>query len=132
MADLSNYLEGKFYDLVILGTAYTAPSGLYVALFTAVSDAEAGTGTEVTGGSYARINARSNMSAHSNGVGSNTTAIEFAAASANWGTVTHAGLFDAVSGGNPLTIIKALAASRVVNSGDIFRIPVGDLDFSIA
>lgn len=62
----------------------------------------------------------------------NTSLITFPTATANWGTVTHAGVFDASTAGNALTIIKALTASKVVNSGDIFRFPTADIDFSLA
>lgn len=54
MSDASNYLEDAIIDHVFRNTALTSPTTVYVALFTAVSDAEAGTGTEVSGGAYAR------------------------------------------------------------------------------
>lgn len=132
MADLSNYLEDKLVDHVIKGTSFTAPSDCFLALYTAVTDAEAGTGTEVSGGAYARVSVRSAMSASSGGASSNASAVEFATATGNWGTITHAALRDASTGGNALTAIKALAASRTVNTGDILRFPIGDIDFSIA
>ena len=130
MSDLSNYLEDALVNHVLRNTALTSPTTVYVALFTAVTDAEAGTGTEVTGGSYARTAAT--FSAPSNGVTSNSGIVTFPTATGSWGTVTHAGLFDASSGGNALTILKALTASKTVASGDVLRFPVGDIDFSIA
>lgn len=130
MSDLSNYLENALVNVVLRNTAYTTPTTVYVALFTAVTDAEAGTGTEVSGGSYARQAVA--FDAPSNGATQNTSLITFPTASANWGTVTHAGIFDASTAGNALTIIKALASSKVVNSGDIFRFPIADIDFSLA
>ena len=50
----------------------------------------------------------------------------FATASANWGTVTHAAIFDASSGGNLLRW-GALTASRTVNSGDALRFASGQI-----
>jgi hypothetical protein len=130
VSDASNYLEDALFNHVFRNIAMSSPATVYVALFTAVTDAEAGTGTEVSGGSYARQPVT--FGAPSDGAGSNSGVITFPTATANWGTVTHAGIFDALSGGNPLTAIKALAASKVVNSGDIFRFPAGDIDVSVA
>lgn len=130
MSDLSNYLEDALYNHVLRNTAYTSPTTVYAALFTAVTDSEAGTGTEVSGGSYARQAVT--FGAPSNGAGSNTGLITYPTATASWGTITHAGLFDAVSAGNPLSALKALAASKVIGSGDIFRFPIGNITFSFA
>jgi len=130
MSDMSNYLETKLYDHVLRNTAYTSPTTVYAALWTAVTDAEAGTGTEVTGGSYARQSVA--FGASTNGAGSNSGLITFPTASANWGTVTHASLADASTAGNQLSIIQALAASKIVNNGDIFRFPIGNITFSMA
>lgn len=130
MADLSNYLENALVNAVLRNTAYTSPATVYVALFTAVTDAEAGTGTEVSGGSYARLAAA--FDAPANGATANTGVLTFPQATAAWGTVTHAAIFDALTGGNALTIIKALAVSKTVADGDTFRFLAGDLDFSIA
>lgn len=130
MSDMSNYLETKLYDHVLRNTAYTSPTTVYAALWTAVTDAEAVTGTEVSGGSYARQSVA--FGASSNGAGSNSALITFPTASANWGTVTHASLMDASTAGNGLSIIQALAASKIVNSGDIFRFPIGNITFSMA
>ena len=53
MAGFSDYLEDKVLNHVFGGTAYTAPSTLYVGLYTA-APSDTGGGTEVSGGSYAR------------------------------------------------------------------------------
>ena len=134
MSDFSNSAENKTYDFWFRpGQSVTRPTNIYVALFTAVTDAEAGTGTEVSGGSYARVECTSSFGAPSNGAGDNTSAITFPAPTANWGTVTHWAIFDASSGGNAITAIKALAQSRVVNNGDAApSFAIGDLDLAIA
>jgi hypothetical protein len=130
LSDLSNYLEDALVNAVLRNTSYTSPTTVYVALFTAVSDAEAGTGTEVSGGSYARQAVT--FSAPSNGATSNSGIITFPTASAPWGTVTHAAIMDASTSGNCLTSIKALVASKTIGTGDILRFPIGDIDFSLA
>ena len=53
MAGFSDYLEDKVLDHVFGGTAYTAPSTLYVALYT-VAPTDTGGGTEVLGRGYSR------------------------------------------------------------------------------
>lgn len=119
----SDFLENKLLDYYLRaknwdGTANaTVPGTLYVALFTATPN-DAGGGTEVSGGSYARVGvATSGWNASSGGLVDNIAAINFGTASANWGTVTHVGLYDASTGGN-LIDWGVLTASRVVNSGD--------------
>ena len=49
----SNFLENEILDHVLRNSSYTPPSTVYAALFTSNPD-EDGSGTEVTGGSYAR------------------------------------------------------------------------------
>jgi hypothetical protein len=130
MSDFSNYAEGKIVEHMLRNVAWTSPTTVYLALFTAVSDAEAGTGTEVTGGGYARP--AITFGAHSNGAVSNSSPVSLTASGANFGTVTHAGIFDASSGGNALSIIKALAVQRVVNDGDTLTFAAGDIEFVVA
>ena len=122
----SNYLETKVLDHVFGATAYTAPSTLYVALYTA-APSDTGGGTEVSGTGYARQTATFTTSGATT---SNDAAIEFPTAGSNWGTVTHVGVFDASTAGN-LLVYGTLAVSKLVESGDVFRIPAGDLDISL-
>ena len=129
MADLSNYLETKLYDHLVRNTAYTSPVTVYLALFTAVLDAEAGTGTEVSVAGYARQ--ATAFGASTDGAGSNS-AIETFGPLVGSGTVTHAALFDASTAGNALTVIKALAASKTWAANDSIEFAVGDVDFTMA
>lgn len=127
MADnLTNYAEAKLLDHVLGKTSYTKPT-TYVGLFTA-APGEAGGGTEVTGGSYARVALSTN--AASSGVADNDVAITFTAASADWGTVTYVGIFDASSAGN-LLMYAALSASKTISSGDQLSFAAGALDFTL-
>ena len=122
----SDYLETKVLDHVFAGTAYTAPSTLYVALFTA-APSDSGGGTEVSGGAYARQTIAFTTSGDTT---SNSAAIEFPTATANYGTVTHVGIYDASSAGN-LMAWAALTSSKTIETGDVFRIPSGDLDITL-
>jgi hypothetical protein len=122
----SNYLETKILDHVFGGTAYTAPGTLYLALFTA-APGEAGGGTEVSGTAYVRKSVAFTTSGDTT---SNTAAVEFDTAGSNWGTVTHVGIFDASSAGN-LMAYAGLSSSKTIESGDVFRVPAGDLDITL-
>jgi hypothetical protein len=113
---LSNYLETALLNHAFRGSAYSQPAGLYLALFTS-DPGEAGGGTEVSGGSYARQSFSGSVAGDTFTATAN---IDFPAATANWGTVSHVGIFDAASGGN-LLASGALAAARSIGSGDIFR-----------
>lgn len=122
----SNYLETKVLDHVFSNTAYTSPSAVYVALFT-TDPAEDGSGTEVSGGGYARQAGSFSVSGNT---ATTTAAIEYPTATADYGTVTHVGIYDASTSGN-LLAYAALTASKNISSGDVFRIPTGDLDITL-
>jgi len=122
----SNYLETKILDHVFGGTAYTAPSTLYVALFTA-DPGDGDSGTEVSGGGYTRQTVTFTTSGATT---SNDSAVEYATATANYGTVSHIGIYDASSAGN-LLAHASLTSSKTIETGDVFRIPAGDLDITL-
>ena len=124
----SNYLETEILDHVFSGNAYTAPSTLYLSLHTANPD-EDGSGTEVStsGTAYARATITFTTSGNT---ASNTSAVEFSTATANFGTVTHVGVWDASTGGN-LLCYAALSSSKTIETGDVFRVPAGDLDITL-
>ena len=130
MTGFSDYLEDKVLDHVFGGSAYTAPSTLYVALYT-VAPSDTGGGTEVSGGAYARQTATFSVSGTNPTTASNTAAIEYPTATADYGTVVAVGVFDASSSGNLLAYAN-LSTSKVVSSGDIFRFNTGDLDITLA
>jgi hypothetical protein len=128
MAEMSNYLETALINGTLRGTTYTAPTTVYVGLYTS-DPTDADTGTEVSGGSYARQAVT--FGAPSNGVSTNTAAIEFPQATGTWGTVGWIGIEDALSGGN-LLYHTALDASKTIATGDIFKIAIGSLSVTLA
>ncbi len=130
MAGFSDYLEDKVLDHVFGGNAYTAPSTLYVALYT-VAPTDTGGGTEVSGGSYARESGAFTVSGTNPTTASNTAAIEYPTATADYGTVVAVGILDASSSGNLLAYAN-LTTSKVVSNGDVFRFNTGDLDITLA
>lgn len=120
-------------DGSVVWTATSAMPSLttfYVALLTA-APSDSGGGTEVSGGSYARVAVNNTLanwagtqsagsSVASSGTGaqtSNNNAITFPAPTANWGTVTHMAIYDALTSGNLLYWV-ALTVSKTVNNGD--------------
>lgn len=129
----SDYLEDALLDHVLNATAFTSPTTLYVALYTA-APSDSGGGTEVTGGSYARVSVTANTTnfpAASGGAAANGTAITFPTATADWGTVVAFGILDASSGGN-LLLWADLTANKTVSSGDTASFAIGDLDVTLA
>lgn len=128
MAEMSNYLETALINGTLRGTTYTAPTTVYIGLYTS-DPTDADTGTEVSGGSYARQSVT--FGAPSNGVSTNSAAIEFPQATASWGTVGWIGIEDAVSGGN-LLYHTALDTSKTIENGDIFKIAIGSLSVTLA
>ena len=122
----SNYLETELLDHVFANNAYTSPSAVYLGLHTSNPDEDA-SGTEVSGGSYARQTAAFSVTGNT---ATTTAAIEFPTATADWGTVTHVAVYDALTTGNMLAY-AALSASKNISSGDVFRVPTGDLDITL-
>ena len=140
MAAMTDLLENRLIDWFFRGAslnitgasagAGTGPATLWVGLFTA-TPTEAGGGTEVSGGSYARASVTSNTtnwastvaatntgpSTGSSGTTSNNASITFPPPTANWGLITSFGIFDASTAGN-LLIFGPLTTSKTVNSGD--------------
>lgn len=128
MANFSNYLENALINATLRNTSYTSPTTVYVGLFT-TDPTDAGTGTEVAGGSYARTAVT--FGAPSNGVATNNADVTFPTATGNWGTVTHVGIHDASTTGN-LLYHSSLTASKTIGTGDIFKITSGNLSVTLA
>jgi len=122
----SNFLETEILDHVFGGAAYTAPATHYLALFTA-TPGETGGGTEVSGGAYVRKAVAFTTSGNTT---SNTSAVEYPTATANFGTVTSVGVFDAATSGN-LMAYATLSSSKTIDTGDVFRVPAADLDITL-
>lgn len=128
MAEMSNYLENALINATLRNTSYTSPATVYVGLYTS-DPTDANSGTEVSGGSYARTAVT--FGAPSNGVTTNSAAVEFPQATGSWGTVTHIGILDASTSGN-LLYHSPLDVSKTIASGDIFKIAIGSLSVTLA
>lgn len=102
------------------------PTAWYLGLFTA-APGEAGGGTELSGNAYARQAITFTVSGDT---ASNSAALEFPAATANWGTITHVAVFDALTVGNMIAY-ATLTASKLIETGDVLRVPIGDFDVTL-
>lgn len=134
---MSDYLESGIVTLLYrTGAGIAKPAGIYHALYTAMPG-ETGGGTEVTGAGYARVNLApgdANWAATASGDGhtENLVAIQYAAPTANWGTIVGFAQLDAAAAGNVL-VYGSLAASKTVNNGDAApSFAIGALDITFA
>jgi hypothetical protein len=125
---MSDVFEKRVLDLIFKNSLASATvpltldaTNVWIGLFTA-TPADSGGGTEVSGGSYARVavvrtGAGWNAATGTTATTTNTSTITFPTATAAWGTVTQFGIFDAASGGN-LIYWGDLTASKTIGSGD--------------
>lgn len=110
------------------GGSYSPIATYYVALFT-VAPTNAGGGTEVTGGSYARqaiANNSAQWAAPANKEISNANDVVFPAATAGWGTVVAFALMDALTAGN-MVGYGSLSSPIAINAGSIRVFKAGTL-----
>ncbi|MFA5920157.1 MAG: hypothetical protein WC856_02550 [Methylococcaceae bacterium] len=128
---MTNTYENLIADALFRGQALssTVPANLYVALYTTACT-DAARGTEVSGGSYARIAVPRSLAAwlgtHGTATGAssgttgtvaNAAIVQFAAPTGNWGSVTAFGIEDALTGGNQV-VCGNLTVPKTVNNQD--------------
>jgi hypothetical protein len=122
----TNDLETRVLQWALTNGSPTRPTAWYVGLFTA-APGETGGGTEVSGGSYVREAVTFTVSGN---LATNSAAVEWPTATGTWGTITDVAVFDADTGGNML-VYASLTSSKTIASGDVLRIPAGDLDVTL-
>jgi hypothetical protein len=128
MAEMSNFLENALINATLRNTTYTSVATVYVSLWTS-DPTDAGSGTEVSGGSYARTAVT--FAAPSNGVTTNSADVTFPTCTSSWGTVGWIGINDAATSGN-LLYHSPLDTSKTIDTGDIFKISTGNLSVTLA
>ena len=136
MSAMTNYLEGALIDHLFRATAFSQTGTWYTALMTAAHGEDGTGGTEVSGGSDARIAVTRGTGTWTKTLSTNvytvhnTSTITFATPSADWGVVTHVGLFDALTSGN-LVLEAALQFAKTINNGDPApKFNAGELKFT--
>lgn len=127
----SNYLEEAVLNHFFRNGNVTSPPQLYLALY--ISDPTDGdTGTEIAGGGYQRQLITFSAPAQTSGKGTiqNDTEIRFPVATANWGTISHFGVRDALTGGN-LLAHAPVPVPKLIESGDEAKFNVNTLTISM-
>ena len=118
---LTNYGENWMLNAFKAGGTY------YLGLFTS-APGEAGGGTEISGGAYARQVIM--FGEPSDGSIKIAAAIEFPVATALWGTISARALFTAASGGNMIWY-GDITNPKEISPGDIVRFEAGSLALNI-
>ena len=121
----SNTYETNVLKWTFTTNSVTRPTSWYIGLFTS-APTESG-GTEISGNGYTRKSATFTVTGDT---ASNSNAVEFDAATGSWGTITHAAVFDASSGGAQIAY-AALTTAKDIGVGDVLRFPVGDVDITL-
>lgn len=132
MAGKSNYLSNALLNHVLGGSSFTRPATVYAALYITSPNAAGTGGTEVTGGSYARLaltNDASHFPAAASQVKTNGTLWDFGITTADWGDIHACAIWDALTLGNEL-YFGALTAHRIVLRGDHVKIAIGGAIFT--
>lgn len=124
---LTNTFETTILTWLLTTGSAVRPTEWYLALFTSDPTDTGVAGTEVSGFGYARTAVTFSVTGDT---ATNTAAVEFPVADGgNFGTVTHIGVMNAVTGGS-MIVHSPLLVAKAINDGDVFRIPVGDLDIT--
>ena len=138
MSAMTNYLEGALIDHLFRATLYSQTGTWHIALLTSAYDEASAGGAEVStsGTGYARIGVTRNSSSWTKTLATNTYSvantniITFGTPSANWGSITHVGLFDASTSGN-LVLQAQLQFAKTINNGDPApKFNAGELKFT--
>jgi len=127
MAEFSDYLEDKVLDHVLRNVSYSSPTTVYVGLYT-TDPTDTNSGTEVTGGSYARQIL--SVTTASAGIVTSSADVTFPQATGSWGTISHLGILDALTSGN-LLMHTPLTTSKTIDNGDILKISSGNLTVTL-
>lgn len=137
---LSDYVENNAIDYIFRAQTWTLGASYNVGLSTSACS-DSSVGTEVTGGSYARVSYTRSLanwagtqsagsttaSTGTGGQTSNNVAISFATPSAGWGLVTHFFVIDSSN----LIICQALTVSKTINTGDTVSFPIGAITVTL-
>ena len=130
---LSAFLEDEILDQLFGAAAYTAPTPIWFALYSA-APTKAGGGTELTGNGYGRVSATNNLTtwaASSSSVKLSDIDITLGPATGGaWSEATHWGIFDAETVGN-LLCWGPLTVARTAGEGDSIKFTAGDISISL-
>lgn len=135
MSDFSDYMENKIIDHMLRNQAFTPPTTIYVALFSAATGLEENNpSAEIAGTGYLRQ--AITLGAASGGVSTHAADILFPAAGANWLEATHFAIVDHatnVTWGSNVNVLmwKVLPTPRTALTGDQLRFVAGSLTVTV-
>jgi hypothetical protein len=121
----TNYYEDAVLN-VLRGTGITAVTPK-IGLFTALTDGEATTVTEVSGNNYARASVT--FGAPSGGAITNSGTVSVPTPSGSWGTIVGWGVWDASTVGNML-YYSDQTPNKTINSGDVVEFAASAISIS--
>lgn len=122
MSSFTNYTKDAIGNAVLGNASFTSPSNVYLALF----DKD---GNEISAAGYSRVDVTGSFSNFADGDASNTAAVNFPKADADWGTVVSAGIYDASAGGN-LMMKGRCKEYQTVYTGDRIQFQPGSIVFN--
>lgn len=126
--DFTFDLVQDLLDWYFRAAAITPPTDIYLGLYTDVPDRD-GSGTEVTGGTYARQIVTFDA-ADADGILYSDSIVTFPVASTNWGLTIYGGLHSAVSGAN-LKAYAPLQNPRSIGIGETMEFAAGEIAVTI-
>ena len=121
----TTYTDNALLGHLLGSTTYAKPSP-YVALFVG-NPAAGGVEVSTSGTGYARLATAFTVS---NGTATNSANLQWSAATTAWGTITHAAIYDAASGGNQLMTAQ-LSVSKTIGVGDIIEFLLSNLSITL-
>lgn len=125
MSDATTYLKNALAQHALGGTPYTQPSSYSIGLFTADPTDAGSLANEVSGGGYAR---QALVFSITGNTAENSAQREFPLATANWGIITHVGIFD---GSGNMLLHPALPTAKEILTDDILRFAAGEITATI-
>lgn len=131
----SDKMELNIINHFLRNATVTPATQVFMALFTASTGLETNAPTaEVSGGAYARKQAT--FTTATDGTSENTADVEFAEATADWGTITHGAVVDSSDGtqyGTSVNVMMwgTLSTSKTVGTGDTFKFATGAIDVTV-
>lgn len=130
MPGLTDELEQAVLNHVFGKATYTPPANWHLGVSTTTPSDDGAGFTEPGDAAYARIETAPADWATASGTSpaqiTNDTVQTFATATADWGSIVAAGLFEASTGGTP-KVVFSLNTSQTVNTGQVLEFAVGTL-----
>lgn len=137
---LPDYVENNTIDFIFRAQTWTLGASYQIGLSTSACS-DSSVGTEVTGGSYARVSYTRSLanwagtqsagsttaSTGTGGQTSNNAVVSFAVPTAGWGLASHFFVIDTSN----LILCQALTVAKTINTGDTVSFPIGAITVTV-